>query len=130
MDQIFLRICALKLGVHRAHNPPCHRCQVRRKRHRHRFAGDLTQGLLDLGDMLMLVDFIHFHIFIDFRVMVRQVHAPARAGHARLGVDDDAGRIDPACAQCRDQAEQGSGWIAARVGDELLAFDFVAVDFG
>ncbi|MNM93757.1 hypothetical protein D3C81_1061400 [compost metagenome] len=80
--------------------------------------------------MLMFVHFIHFHIFIDFRVVVCQIHAPARTGHARLGIDDDTRRINPACAQRRDQAEKRCGWIAARVGDQLLALHLVTINFG
>ncbi|MNC38384.1 hypothetical protein D3C75_869840 [compost metagenome] len=84
----------------------------------HITSGNPAQGLLNFGNMLVLVQLIRRQVLVNLRIMDRQTQTPSRSRHTGLGINNNGGRIDPARLYRRDQTQQGSSGVTARIGDK------------
>ena len=72
---------------------------------------------------------VRFHIFVHFREMGGQGEPPPRAGHPRLGIDNDAGRIHPPGLQQRHDGQQRRRGIASGIAHDPGLADAAAMEF-
>ena len=115
-------------GQHAAH----HRDQMRDEGDRRAVpvaAGQGRELLHHLRLMAVAVEAVRAEVLADLGEVRRQLQRPARAGDARLRIDDHAA-VEPARRRQRRQAQDGGGRVAARHGDQLRLADGVAVQFG
>ena len=102
---------------------------MREKRHFDRTnAVEASKLLCDLRHVAMPADLIGAYTLVNLGEQELDVHAPARAGDARLCVDDDVGLDEPRRGDGREGKNRGSR-IAARIGDQTRARNLVAVQF-
>ena len=102
---------------------------MRREGHDHLPAGGQGEFLVELGHVAVMADAIGVEAFGDFGEQHLLLRPPARAGHARLGVDDDLVRIDGLGLEQRNERELGAGRVAAGIGDEPRRLDRAADRF-
>ncbi len=103
---------------------------MRREGHDHVAAGGQGELLVELGHVAVMADAIGVEALGHFREQHFLFRRPARAGHARLGVDDDLVGIDGLGFEQRNQRQLGAGRVAAGIGDEPRRLDLVPINFG
>ena len=128
--KVFRRAPALAPHIDGREDAPVHRHQMRGEADDHLAPGGERKFLVELGHVAVMADAIGVEAFRDFREQHGLLRRPARAGHARLGVDHDLIEIDRLGLDQRDQRKFGATGVAAGIGDQPRLLDLAPVDFG